>query len=268
MLKVYRLLLLALLVTGIFTGNVYASEVNRMDVGGAFDGFTGTMVLYDEKQDIYFVYNEVQSNKPLSPCSTFKIYNSLIGLELGILDKDDRKTLVKWDGTKYSIDSWNQDQTLSTATKNSAVWYYQDLAAKIGQERMQSYLEKFNYSNKDISGGLTNFWLRSSLKISAYEQVELLRNLFSGKLHVSEDNVNIVKKNILQVKEDEFSYYGKTGTADQNGKSVIGWWIGCVEKDGNRYFFATNIEGEDNANGGKARRITENILKQMDIIHR
>lgn len=27
---------------------------------GIFDGFTGTMVLYDEKQDIYFVYNEVQ----------------------------------------------------------------------------------------------------------------------------------------------------------------------------------------------------------------
>jgi beta-lactamase class D len=33
------------------------------------------------------------------------------------------------------------------------VWYYQQLAERIGAERMQLYLERINYGNRDISAG-------------------------------------------------------------------------------------------------------------------
>lgn len=260
-----RLFLLITLLIGILSNSVFASDVITLAADSEFSGFSGTLILYHENQNQYYVYNSEQATKPLTPCSTFKIYNSLIGLETGVLDKDDSKTLMVWDGTDYAYKSWNQDQTLASATRDSVVWYYQKLAAKIGLERMQTYLDSFNYGNRDISGGITRFWLHSSLKISAFEQVRLLQAMFSGDLGVNTGNVEIVKRNITQVKSDKLSYYGKTGSAYVEGKWIVGWWVGAVEKDGERYFFATNIEGDDNANGGKARQITESVLRKLNI---
>ena len=91
---------------------------------------------------------------------------------------------------------WNHDHTLASATRESVVWYFQELAARIGPERMQEYIDKIGYGNKDISGGLTTFWLGSSLQISALEQVDLLNKLYSGQLPFSAANTAILQKNI------------------------------------------------------------------------
>ena len=158
-----------------------AADINVRDEFAAhFAGFTGTFVMYDPAGDKYIVYNEPQSKKRLSPCSTFKIYNSLIGLETGVLDEGRCNTLFKWNGTQYSFPYWNHDHTLASATRESVVWYFQELAARIGPERMQEYIDKIGYGNKDISGGLTTFWLGSSLQISALEQVDLLTSYIQG----------------------------------------------------------------------------------------
>ena len=45
---------------------------------------------------------------------------------------------------------------------------------------------------------------------------------------------------------------GKTGSALRNEKWVSGWFVGCVNKDGRYYVFATNIEAADGANGGQS----------------
>ena len=239
----------------------------REDFGKYFEGFTtGTFVMYDEANDQYIVYNEPQSVKRLSPCSTFKIYNSLAGLETGVLDQEDVYTLFKWNGKQYTFPAWNHDQTLASATKDSVVWYFQELAFKIGDERMQAFLDKIEYGNRDISGGLTTFWLRSSLQISAREQVDLLHKLYSGKLSVSPENVGIVKNNITLFKNDDVRLMGKTGSGFQDEKWILGWFVGCVEKQGNRYFFATNIQAPDGATGGKAREITKLILKDLQVL--
>jgi len=46
---------------------------------------------------------------------------------------------------------WNQDHNMRTAMKYSAVWFYQELARRIGYERMQNYVNLVGYGNKDIS---------------------------------------------------------------------------------------------------------------------
>ena len=240
--------------------------VVREDFKQCFEGFTGTFIMYDETNDRYVVFNEPQSVKRLSPCSTFKIYNSLIGLETAVLDKEDVYTLYKWNGTQYPFPAWNHDQTLASATRESVVWYFQVLASRIGAERMQSYLDKIEYGNRDISGGLTTFWLRSSLQISAREQVDLLHRLYSGKLPISPDNVEIVKKNITLSENNGVHLMGKTGSGFEERKWILGWFVGCVEKQGNRYFFATNIQSPDGATGGKAREITKSILKDLGVL--
>ena len=123
--------------------------------------------MYDPAGDKYIVYNEPQSKKRLSPCSTFKIYNSLIGLETGVLDQEDVYTLFKWNGTQYSFPLLEPRSYPGTATRESVVRYFQELAARIGPERMQEYIDKIGYGNKDISGGLTTFWLGSFCRFRA-----------------------------------------------------------------------------------------------------
>ncbi|MBP2637376.1 MAG: Beta-lactamase [Firmicutes bacterium] len=264
-----RLLILTLcvMVLSFVLTSANAAEVTiRDDLAKYFEGFTGTFVMYDQTNDTYIIYNEPQSQKQLSPCSTFKIYNSLIGLETGVLDHEDVYTLLKWNGTNYPFPYWNHDHTLASATKESVVWYFQELASRIGQERMQGYLNKINYGNHDISGGLTTFWLRSSLQISAMEQVNLLNKLYSNELPFSPETQAAVTKNITLSDTNGVKLMGKTGSGFQDGKWILGWFVGCIDNQGHRYIFATNIEAEDGAIGGKAREISKQIAKDLGIL--
>lgn len=224
-----------------------------------FDGFNGCYIMLDEATDNYLIYNKKQTETRVTPCSTFKIVNSLIGLETGVIKGSDH--VYKWDGKEYPIESWNADHTLASAIKNSVVWYYQRLADEVKQEQMQSYLDELDYGNLDISGGITKFWLMSSLKVSPREQVDLLQDLYQDKLPFAEENMAIVRDILVLEETDDYKLSGKTGT----GESKIGWFVGAIERQGRRYFFATNIQGESGATGQKAKEITKEILKSAKL---
>ena len=171
---------------------VRASEtVEQTDLADMFQGFDGTFVMYDEGAGRYTVFNKARSETRFSPCSTFKVFHALIGLDSGVLDRDDARTLMKWNGKPSSIAAWNHDQTLASAMRHSVVWYFQRVAAGIGEERMRRGLDRIGYGNRDISGGLTRFWLQSSLKISPREQVGLLRALFDGSLPFASEDIAV-----------------------------------------------------------------------------
>ena len=243
-----------------------ASSVFHTDLSRFFAGYEGTFVLYDEDSDQYTIYNEQQSQVRLSPCSTFKIANSLIGLESGVLAKDDALTRLPWNGHQYSIPAWNRDHTLASAMANSVVWYYQEVARRIGPARMQESVNKLHYGNQDISGGIDRFWLESSLKISAREQVELLKQLYNDKLPFAPENMAVVRKIMVQSAGDNLVFSGKTGSAYQNGQYVLGWFVGAVEKNGHKYFFATNIQNGPDAQGSTAREISRQILTELELL--
>ncbi len=263
----YKVLLWLILWQGLILGQALAAPSEaREDLADCFQGFSGTFVLYSLETERYTVYNEEQSRKRLSPCSTFKIPNSLIGLEMGAVDKEDVFTLKKWDGTRYDFPYWNHDHTLASATKESVVWYFRELASDIGAARMQNYLQAIDYGNQDISGGLTQFWLGSSLQISAREQVRFLTRLERGKLPFSPDTRSIVYKNITVAEKNGVTLMGKTGSRLQDGHWTLGWFVGLVKKPGETYVFATNIEGADGAMGGKAREISLAVLKKMNVL--
>ncbi len=56
--------------------------------------------------------------------------------------------------------------------KHSVVWFYQEVARRIGAERMQAHLDALGYGNRDISGGIDKFWLTGGLRISPHEQID------------------------------------------------------------------------------------------------
>lgn len=256
------------------------AEEKTVDLSAHFAGFEGTAVLFDQARDAWFVHNVLRSGERFSPCSTFKIPNSLIGLETGVLV--DETTVLPWNGTKYSFESWNRDHTLASAIQNSVVWYYQELARRIGPERMQTWLDRIGYGNRDISGGIDRFWLGSTLTISAREQVDFLRRLRNGDVPFSPRSAEIVKR--IMVQEETFwnapggqpasdaaqsaqtapvVLRGKTGSNLVDGKWALGWFIGWLERDGNPVFFAVNISAPDGASGKKAREIAMGILGEL-----
>lgn len=209
-------------------------------------------------------YNPNRCAEPFSPCSTFKIPNSLIGLETGVIPDADH--LIKWDGTERDRKELNRDHTLRSAIKYSVVWYYQELAARVGAEKMKEFLEKTPYGNQDMSDGLTTFWLGTSLKISADEQVEFLGRLMEGKLPFSERSMNLVKEILIQEELPDIVYRGKTGSArgGTEGKD-LGWYVGTISRPEGVYVFATNISGEGMW-GTRARRMTERILRDRGLL--
>jgi beta-lactamase class D len=107
------------------------------------------------------------------PASTFKIFNSLAALESGVIKDQDE--IIKWDSIPRGWEKWDMDHNLRSAIKYSAVWFYQELARRIGEEKMRSYINKTGYGNKNIEGGIDLFWLQGELKISAMEQIEFLK---------------------------------------------------------------------------------------------
>ena len=234
------------------------------DLSTFFIGYDGCFVLYDLEANTYTIHNKEKSTKRLPPNSSFKIYNSLIGLESGILK--DENTLFKWDGTKHSIEAWNRDHTLASAFSNSVVWYYKMLATQVGEKTMQEYIDKIEYGNKDISGGIDRFWLQSSIKISPMEQIDLLRKFYNDELPFKKENVAIVKKIMILSNENGTVFRGKTGSGMKDNKYINGWFVGYVEKEGKAYLFATNIEAAQDADGKKAKEITIELLKSKDLL--
>ncbi|KKB35258.1 BlaR1 family beta-lactam sensor/signal transducer [Bacillus thermotolerans] len=232
------------------------------DLSNYFVGYDGSFVLYDRKAGQYSIYNKDHSTLRVSPNSTYKIYSALIGLESGVLTSD--HSVVKWNGTTYPYESWNTDQNLSTAMKHSVTWYFQELDKRVPRDTTESYLERMGYGNDDLSGG-SDYWLESSLKISPVEQVQLLSAFYTNEFGFKDENIETIKDSLQLEIHNGSRLFGKTGTGNINGKNINGWFIGYVETGDNTYFFATNIQNEDNSYGSKAAEITLSILREKGI---
>ena len=240
----------------------------REDFKKYFDAFKveGSFALYDLKNDLYMFCNEAQFKQPFIPASTFKICNSLIGLETGVIK--DESFVIKWDGVVRQVVDWNKDQDMKAAFRNSTVPYYQELARRVGGKRMKFWLDKAKYGNADTSGGIDRFWLSGGLRITPEQQIKFLVRLYKNDLPFSTKSIDIVKKIMIAQDTIGFVLRAKTGWSEQDSKS-IGWYVGYLETGVGTYFFSTCIQcaDQENPDFAKARReITLSILKTLKLL--
>ena len=229
---------------------------------------SGSFVLFDPQENVYYHYNKDQFNKAYTPASTFKICNSLIGLETGVIK--DADFVISWDSVVRPRAEWNQDQTLRQAIENSTVWYYQELARRVGQKQMDYWIKKADYGNHSTKGGIDKFWLEGELRISPKQQLDFLIKLHDNKLPFSQKNMDIVKDIMIVRDTLNTVIHAKTGWG-QNGKEDIGWFVGYVEKGENVYYFANCLQTTDfnNEKFGPARKeIVYDILDELKILKR
>ncbi|MCA9395799.1 MAG: class D beta-lactamase [Candidatus Omnitrophica bacterium] len=235
-----------------------------------FKNYDTALVIYKRSVGSTINVNLDRSAQRLPPCSTFKIYNTLIGLELGLIKGAD-DPWYEWDGVHRDIDGWNQNLTLREAFRVSAVPAYQILARQVGVARMKQYVGALNYGTKDISAGIDIFWLsragNASIAISADEQVVLLNQFLDGNLPFSEKNVAILRDVMQVLKTEKGTLYGKTGSGmDSKGNWFLGWFVGFLESGDEAYVFACNITRGDSPSGKAAREIVENVFKSQGLL--
>ena len=218
----------------------------------------GTIVIESMNKKKNYIYNDKRAEKLLSPASTFKIPNSLIALNEGIITKD---SMILWDKKLREYESWNKDQTLQTAFKSSCVWCYQEFASQIGIEKYKKYLKKLNYGNKKIGDDVTTFWLDESLRITIFGQLSFLKRLYSNNLPFKQEDINTLKEIMIDEKNENYTIRAKTGWEGR-----YGWYVGYIETKDDVCFFALNIDTKTKEDLAKRKAITLEALKIKGII--
>ena len=191
-------------------------------------GVRGTFVLFEPLQDRYTVVEPARAKQRFLPASTFKIANALIGLEAGSIA--DEHQVFAWDGKPKLRAEWERDQTLATGMRDSTVWMFQEVARRTGKAAMREWVERLDYGNRDLSGGIDQFWLQGGMRISAREQVEFLYKLAEGRLPITQRAQRLVRQALVIEKTREHTLYAKTGTS--GGREPVAWWVGWIEKKG------------------------------------
>jgi beta-lactamase class D len=202
------------------------------------------------------------------PASTFKIVNSLIGLETGRIT--DEKMMIPWDGkirlfsAGDTAKAWNKDLSMEEAFKVSAVPYYQEVARRIGKDTMQHWLDSLQYGSKKITTRIDSFWLDNSLTIRPDEQMGLVKKLYFGLLPFQKRSQDIVKKVMLQEDNANYKLSYKTGLGIRQNGNALGWVVGWIEENKHPYFFVLNTEGPANLDMKTARMgILKDILTKQ-----
>ena len=240
----------------------YATHFDQYDV-------KGSMVIFDLKSDRTLYFDKERTQKRFSPASTFKIFNSLVGLETGVIP--DTSYVIPWDSVKRgNYPPWHRSNSLKSAFRFSVVWYYQELARRVGPTEMQRLISANHYGNERIGDRIDGFWLPDyggKLQISQMEQIQFLKKLYREELKFSKRSQRLVKGIMFQEKKEGYSIYAKTGMASADG-IVFGWYVGWIELNESVYFFATYLESDDYKNilSGSRQGVTLAMLDGIGAI--
>lgn len=264
-----KILTSVLLLTILFIGCTPSNVKNDDSVATYFEAnkVTGTFGLFDNSLGDFTIYNQIRfSDSAYTPASTFKIVNSLIGIETGIV-KDD-STVFALDSNVSTRTECNKDMTMLEAFQLSCVNWYQQLARKIGEKEMQHYLDTLGYGAKNgrlvLKNDLDKFWLNSNARVTTDEQIGLVKKLYFGQLPFQKRTQEIVKGMMLREDNANYKLAYKTGLGDLPNGNRIGWIVGWIEENQHPYFFALQTECADpKANLVSIRmNILKDILKQ------
>lgn len=238
----------------------------------------GCILLYNMKSGAFEkVVGGEACQKQYPACSTFKVPLAVMAFDSGAL-KDENVTL-KWDGKMDMRPEVNHDHNAKTWMRDSVVWFSQRITPKIGSRKLQKYLDQFSYGNRDMKGGLTQAWLVSpgsaapALKISAYEQVDFMKKLWTDQLPTSPRSQRLAREiTFLENSPNGFALSGKTGSNffDSDHKVRLGWFISHLQKGEQEYIIVTGFRDlgptEEKGYGGlKAKEVTKLFLADQGL---
>jgi len=226
------------------------------------EGITGTFVAASVSGDVVHTHDDSRSTKQFSPASTFKIPNTLIALDLGIVES--AASIFLWDGTDRGVEGWNKDQTFASAFKVSCVWCYQEIAREVGADHYKRALAELDYGNRTIGDLVDWFWLNGSLQISAVEQIAFLRKLFNDELPFRREHIDILREMMVTQRTEQHTIYAKTGWAATEPQ--VAWYVGVVESGDDTWLFAMNMQVDEPEKAALREELAIRSLQVLGII--
>ena len=261
-----RVLLALSAAATLIVGTARAEDIlERPDLVSVFQeqGVVGTFALYEAAADRTTVVDRMRAETRFAPASTFKIANSLIALEAGVVQ--DENEVVPYGGKSQPIKAWEKDMGLREAIKVSNVPVYQEIARRVGIARYQHWLARLDYGNRQLGAAVDRFWLDGPLAISAVEQARFAARLAQGTLPAS-DRAQAIVRDILQPESiDGAVLYGKTGWLTSQSPK-IGWWVGWIERNGEIAAFALNIDMPTSEEGPKRMTLGKALLAKLGVL--
>lgn len=234
----------------------------RTDFSQLLDSLSikGTVIVFDSATNTLNVGDTSYLNTGLLPASTFKIPNTLIGLELGVINKDH---IFLWDSTPRWNSTWNQDLPLPIAFRSSCVPCYQELARNIGPTRMRQMLDTLGYPGMTFTdGSIDNFWLQGASAISPMQQLNFLRRLHDRTLPLKQSTYDDFAL-IFPISNDSLgTFSGKTGTS-RSDTSYHAWFVGWLQSPTNVRYVVMLIEPPPTMTMEQAVEVRMSIAKKV-----
>lgn len=217
----------------------------------------GCFALLNNQMGNITVYNMKLDTQRLSTGTSFKIPETLIGIQTG--------KIINENSTLDNDSSAKNNLTLKQAFAGSSIPYFQSLAREIGKDTLKFWLDSLGYGNKKISGPVDSFWLNNDLKISPDEQLGLMSKLYFDQLPFQKYAQEMVASMMLQEDDSLYKFSYATGNGLDEKNHQIAWNLGWIEENRHIYFFVTFIKTPDESMDVKttAINISKSVLKAL-----
>ncbi len=269
--------LTAVIATSLFLLNACSPDNVKEDksLGKFFtdNKMEGCFAIMDNASGKFTVYNLGRyRDSSYLPASTFKIVNSLIGLQTGKISSD--SMVIQWDGVERWMPDWNKDLNMYDAFRVSSLPYYQEVARRIGKDTMQYWLDSLKYGARSdtdqvvIRTAIDSFWIDNSLKITPDQQLGLVKRLYFDQLPFFKSYQETVKRAMLFESNTNYRLGYKTGLGYRENGNMLGWIVGWIEENNHPFFFVLNLETADrNAPMINIRKqMLKDILKHLGFL--
>lgn len=241
----------------VISASLLAKE-NRIEGLYQKNNIEGSILIESADKKVSYQYN-INDKESFIPASTFKIPNTLIMLEEGLIK--DQFEVIKWDGKEREYAAWNKDQTLKSAFQYSCVWCYQRFAKKVGDKKYHTYLRNFTYGNLLTGNDVTRFWLDGELRISVKGQINFLRKVHDEALPIQKNHIRTLKSIMLSEDNNNYKIWSKTGWSGKDG-----WYVGYLVTNRQTWFFANHIEIHKNADLALRKKLVMEAFRALNII--
>ena len=189
---------------------------------------SGCFMLRDHTHETIHYFNKDRCLQRFTPTSTFKIFNSLVALELGVAQDDN--FVIPYNGAKSGRDACDTSLTLREAFRRSCNPYFIELDRRLGRQNLQHFMDTVKYGNMVIGKSTDSFWVNNALQISADEQVGFLKRLYFEELPFSERSQSIIRSMMLWEDTSNARLYYKTGWGNRTKDTDVLWIVGFLER--------------------------------------
>jgi beta-lactamase class D len=248
-------------------------------------GVKGTFGFFDNGQGHFTIYNLPRyRDSAYQPAATFDILQSLIALQTGVV-KDDTSGYFQTvgffaDDIKKAItiaqnpDSIRRNTVVKPNVSLGSAFHGQsqvteslfgELAEHLGKDSLKKWVDSLHYGNRDISGPIDSFWFNNHLKITADEQLGLIKKLYFDQLPFFNRPQKLVRGMMPLESNSVYRLAYKSGRGIKEDGHAVGWVMGWVEENKHPYFFVVNLEAGDSEKDLSAigLHIVKSILKPM-----